>query len=174
MQPRGLKSQSSSVQYKQRYRGKFTIHDLASQRHETILPCLSCPGFLGLGFLFLAVPFTPTDQRAAIVVELIIAIGLFGAAYSGLMVNYVELSPRFSGLTMAVSNAIASVASAVALPISDALIDIWVSLSGNDVTNCLLSTYGLSITSATALMHMRATKKKDFLSIFLVIFRLKV
>jgi len=64
--------------------------------------------------MLIALNFTPSGQPTVQITELMIAVALNGAVYSGYMVNYVELSPRFSGLIMSMGNCVASFASGIA------------------------------------------------------------
>ena len=71
-------------------------------------------GHWGPGLALLGLNFISTEDPAAAVALLTIAVGLNGAVYVGFQVNHIDLSPNYAGIMMGITNCMANIMSIVA------------------------------------------------------------
>jgi len=74
---------------------------------------LNCIGQLGPAICLAFVSFTGCN-RALTVFLLTVGIGLNGAIYSGFKINHLDISPRFAGILMSITNTAANAAGLLA------------------------------------------------------------
>ena len=80
-----------------------------------------CVGMFGAGLFLVGLSFMDCTQTALAVILLIFAVTLSGTAYSGFLVNHMDIAPRFAGTLFGISNGLASVSGFIAPPVAAAI-----------------------------------------------------
>lgn len=71
-------------------------------------------GLWGPGLALIGLNFISTEDSAAAVTLLTIAVGVNSAVYVGFQVNHIDLSPNYAGTMMGITNCISNITSIVA------------------------------------------------------------
>lgn len=86
------------------------------------LPRSLFPGQFGPAIALIAASYTGCDPYLTVAI-LTIGVGLNGAIYSGFKVNHLDISPRFAGILMSLTNCLANLAGLLAPIVAGYVID---------------------------------------------------
>jgi ACS family sodium-dependent inorganic phosphate cotransporter-like MFS transporter 5 len=78
-------------------------------------------GMMGAALFLVGLSFMDCTQTGLAVALLTIAVTLSGTAYSGFLVNHMDIAPKFAGTLFGISNGLASCSGFIAPPVAAAI-----------------------------------------------------
>jgi ACS family sodium-dependent inorganic phosphate cotransporter-like MFS transporter 5 len=82
---------------------------------------VASPGLLGAALALVALSFVDCTNPGAAIAFLCLGVAISGCAYSGFLVNHMDIAPQFAGTLFGLTNCIAAITGFVAPYIASAL-----------------------------------------------------
>lgn len=103
---------------------QFLCHSYKSEQNSLIVIFYDdiVTGQYGPGIALIIASYTGCN-RALTLVILTVGVGLNGGIYSGFKINHLDLTPRFAGILMSITNCLANLAGLLAPLVAGVLID---------------------------------------------------